>query len=134
LLFESVRRMLSAQVYDVIAATRSALHAHRPDSADAVRLLPALVGFGTEAREQGVHLKRFLRVNLYRHPQVVDTTERAKTVIRDLFAAYLDRPAEMPSAFAAKEDHVATVTDYIAGMTDRYALKEHQRLTGRTLF
>jgi dGTPase len=134
LLFESVRRMLSAQVYDVIDATRSALHEYRPDSADTVRRLPALVGFGPRTREQGVRLKRFLRANLYRHPKVVDTTERGKTVIRDLFAAYLDRPAEMPAAFAGKENRVATVTDYIAGMTDRYALKEHQRLTGRTLF
>jgi len=134
LLFESVRRMLSAQVYDVIEATRDGVRAHHPQSADDVRRLPALVGFTQATRDRGLKLKRFLRENLYRHPQVVDTTERAKVVIRELFAAYLDRPAEMPAAFAARDDRVATVTDYIAGMTDRFALKEHQRLTGRTLF
>src|SRR5947207_1433000 len=83
--------------------------------------MPALVVFGATIGAQGVELKQFLRQNLYRHPQVVDTTERAKTVIRDLFGVYLDRPAEMPAAFANRPDRVASVTDYIAGMTDRFA-------------
>ncbi|HEX6363167.1 MAG TPA: deoxyguanosinetriphosphate triphosphohydrolase, partial [Albitalea sp.] len=134
LLFESVRRMLSAQVYDVIDATAAALRERHPASADDARRLPALVGFSAATRTANGQLKRFLYQNLYRHPQVVDTTERAKVVIRELFAAYLDGPAEMPAAFADKPERVQSVTDYIAGMTDRFALKEHQRLTGRTLF
>jgi dGTPase len=134
LLFESVRRMLSALVYDVIDATGSALRERGPGSADEARGMRPLVAFGPSTGERTVELKRFLRHNLYRHPQVVDTTERAKAVIRELFAAYLDAPGEMPAAFAAKDDRVAAVTDYIAGMTDRFALKEHLRLTGRSLF
>ena len=134
LLFESVRRMLSAQVYDVTDATRAALAEHRPADADEARRMPALVRFADASRQPQRALKRFLQENLYRHPQVVDTTERAKTVVRDLFAAYLDRPGDMPAAFAAKADRVQAVTDYVAGMTDRFALKEHQRLTGRALF
>jgi dGTPase len=134
LLFESVRRMLSAQVYEVIDATAAALAERRPATADEARRMPALVRFADASRQPQRALKRFLHENLYRHPQVLDNTERAKTVIRDLFAAYLDRPQEMPPAFAAQADRVPTVTDYIAGMTDRFALKEHQRLTGRALF
>ena len=55
-------------------------------------------------------------------------------VIRDLFQAYLADPSHMPTAFSTREDRVRAVTDYIAGMTDRFAIKEHQRLTGRSLF
>lgn len=133
-LFEAVRRMLSAQVYDVIDATGSALRTLAPASADAVRRLPPLARFGDAMQAHGTELKRFLRDNLYRHPQVVETTERAKEVIRDLFDAYLARPLEMPAGFSQRGDTVRAVTDYIAGMTDRFALKEHQRLTGRSLF
>ncbi len=133
-LFEIVRRMLSAQVYDVIAATGAALQESHPRSADEVRRMPALVGFSADMREATAQLKSFLRDNLYRHPQVVDTTERAKIVVRELFNAYIERPAEMPRGFAARPDRAAAVTDYIAGMTDRFAVKEHVRLTGRHLF
>lgn len=134
LLFESVRRMLSAQVYDVIDTTALSLAERRPSSADDARRMPPLVSFSESARAEGATLKRFLRENLYRHPQVVDTTERAKVVIRELFDAYLGRPEEMAPGFSGREDRVRAVTDYIAGMTDRFALKEHQRLTGRSLF
>lgn len=79
-------------------------------------------------------LKHFLREQLYRHSQVVDTTERAKKVIRDLFDTYLHDPSQMPAGFARRSDTVRAVTDYIAGMTDRFALKEHHRLTGSELF
>jgi dGTPase len=134
LLFECVRRMLSAQVYDIIEATRAALHDAGIASADDARLAPPLVRYGPQIQEQGSLLKRFLRDKLYRHPQVIDTTERAKTVIRDLFDAYLHDPSQMPAGFARRSDTVRAVTDYIAGMTDRFALKEHHRLTGSELF
>ena len=134
LLFESVRRMLSQQVFDVIAATRSALQRYGPTSETDVRRLPALVRFSDDMRHRSSELKIFLRENLYRHPQVVETTERAKQAIRELFDAYIAQPAQMPAAFASQDDAVRAVADYIAGMTDRFALKEHQRLTGRILF
>jgi dGTPase len=54
--------------------------------------------------------------------------------VRELFAAYLDRPAEMPPEHAGRARRERAVADYIAGMTDRFALREHQRLTGRVLF
>ena len=134
LLYESIRRMLSAQVYDVIAATRAALAAAAPADAEAARRLGPLVCFGDAMRAQSTALKRFLFANLYRHPQVVETTARGQQVVRELFATYLASPAQLPPEFADALDRPRAVADYIAGMTDRFALREHERLTGQRLF
>jgi dGTPase len=133
LLYEAIRRMLSAQVYDVIDATRAALAAATPPDADAARRAGPLVGFGRAMADQSGQLKTFLLRNLYRHPQVMDMTDRARQVVRGLFDAYVARPGEMQSGFAAREDTHRAVADYIAGMTDRFAVREHERLTGRKL-
>ena len=134
LLYESIRRMLSAQVYDVIAATRAAIEAAAPADADAARGQAPLVCFDVAMRAQSTTLKRFLFANLYRHPQVLDTTTRGQQVVRDLFATYLATPGELPPEFADGADRPRAVADYIAGMTDRFALREHERLTGQRLF
>ena len=145
LLFETIRRMLSAQVYDVMAATQQALHNAAPADVQAVRQHSALVCFSPEMALQSAALKRFLLQNLYRHPQVVQTTQAAQQVVRDLFEAYMSDPAQMPQAHIDRFDGIETphaagakpervVADYIAGMTDRFAAKEHERLKGRTVF
>ncbi len=134
LLFDTIRRMLSQQVYDVIDATRALLDQHRPGDANAARLCPPLVRFSQPMREASTELKRFLFRELYRHPQVNDTTARAKQVLSELFAAYVERPQEMQPDFARREDLHRAVADYIAGMTDRFAMREHERLTGRRAF
>ncbi len=134
LLYESIRRMLSAQVYDVIAATQATIDAAAPADADAARRQGPLVCFGPAMRAQSTALKRFLFAQLYRHPQVAETTARGQQVVRDLFARYLDAPAELPPEFAGNTDRPRAVADYIAGMTDRFALREHERLTGKRLF
>jgi dGTPase len=136
LLAESLRRMLSAQVQDTIAATQSKLFEHAPASADAVRRFPPLVCFSPAMREGSANLKRFLFAALYRHPQVTRTTERARELVRTLFAAYIAAPVQMPAeqseAFAQRGHRV--VSDYIAGMTDRFASREYTRLTGQVAF
>ena len=71
--------------------------------------------------------------NLYRHPQVLATTGAAREVVRELFGAYLAQPGQMPPDFGARPDIPRAVADYIAGMTDRFAAREHERLTGRRL-
>jgi dGTPase len=134
LLAETIRRMLSAQVYDVTDTTRAALQGAQPRSADEARQHRGLVGFGDEMRGASAELKRFLFAQLYRHPQVVETTARARRIVAELFAIYMGRPAEMPDKFAQTDDTPRAVADYIAGMTDRYASREHQRLTGERLF
>ena len=134
LLFETIRRMLSAQVYDIIEATGAALAEAAPADADAVRALPALVAFTPAMRAASTELKRFLFAQLYRHAQVQDTRIRAEQVLRDLFAIYLVDPSQLPADHAGAADHPRACADYIAGMTDRFALREHLRLTGRSLF
>ena len=134
LVFETIRRMLSAQVYDIIEATAAALLTAAPASADAVRAMPALVAFSPAMRAASTELKRFLFAQLYRHPQMQDTRMRAEQVLRDLFAIYLADPSQLPADHATAADHPRACTDYIAGMTDRFALREHLRLTGKSLF
>ena len=82
---------------------------------------------------QSAQLKKFLFASLYRHPQVMDRMGQAKQAVRELFAAYLSQAEEMRPEFAAREDRHRAVADYIAGMTDRFALREHERLTGKRL-
>jgi dGTPase len=134
LLFESIRRMLSAQVYDVLAASAELIRAHAPTSVNEVRQLPALICFGGEMVKDSRELKRFLQDNLYRHPQVMDTTARAKQVVRDLFARYVADTDEWARTSSHQPFSFRSVADYIAGMTDRFALREHERLTGQRLF
>ncbi len=136
LLAETLRRLISAQVGDVIAATSAALEAHAPADARAAQRLPQLVQFSPTLREQATALKRFLYAALYRHPQVMRTTDRAREVIGVLFAAYADAPSQLPEEhrLAFEQTGPRAVADYIAGMTDRFAAREHLRLTGRAAF
>lgn len=146
-LYESIRLMLSAQVYDLMNATQAALDAARPMSVATVRQHPeALVCFGADMRAQSRVMKAFLFKHLYRHPQVMQTMTQAKQVIADLFVAYCDAPTQMQNEATVRLGaqaplrrlHDASVqrgvADYIAGMTDRFALREHERLTGQRLF
>ncbi len=144
LLYETIRRMLSAQVYDVIDATAGALRAAAPASVQAVRQLAPLLQFGPDMRVQSQALKTFLLHRLYRHPRVLHTTGQARQVVAELFAAYLARPQEMKPRFLARCEaargapdamsvSARVVADYIAGMTDRFAGREHERLTGMKL-
>ena len=134
LLFETLRRMLSAQIADLVRSTAAVLADAAPPDADAVRALPRLVRFGDALHAQQAELKTFLFRELYRHPQVVQSTAVARTVVGELYAAYTTRPQEMPADYAGAGNLPRAVADYIAGMTDRYALREHHRLTGRRLF
>jgi dGTPase len=131
LLYETIRRMLSDQVYDVLQATQSALEQHAPASVDAVRAAPALVMFSVPMQQRSTQLKTFLLHHLYRHPQVMQTTDWAKQVVAELFAAYLSHPQEMPEGHAKRDNRPRAVADYIAGMTDRFASREHARLVGQ---
>lgn len=133
LLYEAIRRMLSAQVYDVIDATAGAIARVDPDGVEEVRESEPLVRFSDAMRERSSALKSFLMRNLYRHPQVTQTTVQAKRVVRELFAAYCADPMQMQAGFAARTDTPRAVADYIAGMTDRFAGREHERLTGSRL-
>ena len=132
-LYESTRRMLSDQVYDVIDTTRAAIRAAGVQTADEARQAGPLVRFSVDMHTQSAQLKKFLFASLYRHPQVMERMGQAQQVVRELFDAYLAQRAEMRPEFAQRADHHRAVADYIAGMTDRFALREHERLTGKRL-
>lgn len=136
---ELMRRQITAMVEDVIATTQANLARLRPESADDVRQAgETIVEFSDEMRAQEQSLKRFLFANLYRHPQVVHVREGADQIVRDLFDAYFADPSIMTEGWrgilARANDRVKArhVADFLAGMTDTYAIKEHQRLFDHT--
>lgn len=133
-LYETIRRLITAQIDDVVATTAALIAERAPPDADTARRGPALVRFSPPMREAATQLKRTLFRALYRHPQVMHTTARAAAVVHDLFQAYLAHPEEMRPDFADAPNRPRAVADYIAGMTDRFATREHHRLTGRHAF
>ena len=145
LMYESIRLMLSEQVFDVIAATSQAVAHSGAQSLAEVRQCGPLVVFSAEMQQRSAQLKSFLFAHLYRHPQVVQTMAQAKEVVRALFSTYCAAPHEMQAGFALRSQSMQpatwdagpalqrSVADYIAGMTDRFASREHHRLTGERL-
>jgi dGTPase len=136
---ELQRRQITAMVEDVIATSQDNLARIRPQSADDVRRAGSpIVRFSEAMRDRERSLKAFLFANLYRHSEVVRVREGADQIVRDLFDAYFSDPARMPEGWrdilGRAEDRVKArhVADFLAGMTDTYAIKEHRRLFDRT--
>ena len=134
LLAETLRRMLASMVHDLVDATRAALRASGVADAAAVAQAPPLVTFSATMGEQVRVLGQHLLRTLYRHPQVQATTDKARQVVSELFASYSARPSQLPPDYALAEDLPRSVADYIAGMTDRFAQREYQRLFARDPF
>lgn len=128
LIHETVRRMINTLVCDLIETTAANVDRHAPDDLDQLRGCPPLAAFSSRLAEENRELKRFLRTNLYRHYQVLRMTNKARRIIGDLFGAFLSDPRLLPPQYQRKENQPRSVADYIAGMTDRYAMKEHRRL------
>jgi dGTPase len=131
LIHETVRRVIDAQVTDLLTETQQRIAANGIKTLADVEHAPPLVGFSAAMQAENRELKTFLRTELYRHYQVVRMTNKARRVIRDLFAAFLAEPRLLPpqyQASGAQEGMPRVIADYIAGMTDRYAMKEHRRL------
>ena len=138
LVHEVTRRVINAMVVDLIDETRRRIARARPESAADVRALDRpVVAFSEGLAEADRALKRFLFENMYRHKRVNEMTAQARGVVKDLFAHFIvhqaDLPAEWQPRLAAADGaagRARVVADYIAGMTDRYALQEHAKLTG----
>jgi len=139
LIHETVRGMINKIVTDLIEATRERLQEHAPQSVDEVRELPLLVAFSDGVYEQHLALKQFLNESLYRHEKVVAMTEEAHRVVTDLYGIFFAQPELMPPEHHLRaldeqksngvDGKARAVADYVAGMTDRYAFAEHERLT-----
>jgi dGTPase len=139
LVHETIRRMIHRVVTSVIETTRARLLAAAPADIDAVRTHGGpLVALGEEIQGAHLDLKGFLRERVYRHYKVLRSTAKARRVVKALYAAFFEEPDLMPpeyrDAAAAAErargvgGRARTVADYIAGMTDRYAILEHTRI------
>lgn len=136
---ELMRRQITLMVEDVIAAASANLARLQPGSADAVRAAgEAIVTFTSAMTAQEKELKAFLYARLYRHPEVMRVRVDAERIVRDLFDVYFNDPRAMPDGWREgldrAEDRVKArhVADFLAGMTDTYALKEHRRLFDHT--
>ncbi len=137
LIHESVRRLIDAMVRDLIAESRRRLDEARPGSAQEVRELGAPVAaFSEEMMRHHEALKLFLRDHMYRHERVNRMTTEARRIVGALFARFLAQPADLPEEWRRQAEGAETpatarlVADFIAGMTDRYAIVEHERLFG----
>jgi dGTPase len=130
LVHETVRRMIDTLVTDLVRASADNIRRHAPDSIDAVRRAPALISFSPRIQEESLALKQFLRDNLYRHYRVVRMSTKARRVVCELFGALLSDIRLLPPEFQGRAEASAprAIADYIAGMTDRYAILEHRRL------
>jgi dGTPase len=135
LVHETVRRMINALVVDLCQQSSANIAKANPADIDEVRKTPMLISFSAAMREQQTELKRFLRTNLYQHYRVNRMTVKAQRIIRELFTVFLEDIRLMPDEFQVRAlqdvsqmDKARAVADYIAGMTDRYAIKEYQRL------
>ncbi|HTZ36339.1 MAG TPA: deoxyguanosinetriphosphate triphosphohydrolase [Stellaceae bacterium] len=135
LIHEAIRRMIDRMVRDMVAETRARLADAKPESADDIRALGRPVAaFSAAMRENDRALRRFLHERMYRHDRVNRMSHKARRVVRELFRLFLAEPECLPRewrAAAACGDAAAaarTVADYLAGMTDRFALDEHRRL------
>ena len=127
-----IRRLIGLEVTDVIEATNRRLEETGVRSVEEVRALPEnVVGFSEEMAAKNRELKDFLMANLYRHYRVMRMAAKAKRFISQLFQAYVSEPRQLPDHIQRRlrEDNLyRVVCDYIAGMTDRFALEEYKKL------
>jgi dGTPase len=136
---EVVRRVITRFVEDAIRQSERRIATLAPGSAEDVRAAGRpVIAFSIEVAEADRAVKAFLYPGMYRHPRVVRIREQADAILRDLFRRFMANPAAMPEEWRAGLEHAdeprlaRRVADYIAGMTDNYALQEHRRLFART--
>ena len=124
--------MINALVTDLIQTSQSNITQAGIQSMDDVRNAPPLIAFSAAMKLEAQELKRFLRENLYHHYQVNRMTSKARRIVTDLFGIFMDEPRLLPPDYQIsgtdKNAQARQVADYIAGMTDRYAMREYRRL------
>ena len=131
-IYETLRRLITALADDLIATSGALLADAQPRSVDEVRASAPLIRFSDAMRKDATELKRFLRQNLYRHYQVNRMRVKASRIVRELYQAFTAEPVLLPPDYQVQSGdegkQVRMIADYIAGMTDRYAIREHRRI------
>jgi dGTPase len=127
---ETVRRMINTLITDLVAQSSKNITQANPGNIDGVRTAPMLIGFSDSIRAEQRELKQFLRTHMYQHYRVNRMSSKARQIIKALFEAFMEDPKLLPPQYQdkAKQDQARTIADYIAGMTDRYAVKEYRHL------
>ena len=127
---ETVRRIINTLILDLVSTTRANIERSGVQTIDEVRVAPPLAAFSPELLDEHRELKRFLHRHLYRHYKVQRMSAKAGRIISDLYTAFAGDARLLPPEHQARESLEGTraVSDYIAGMTDRYAMREHQRI------
>jgi dGTPase len=131
-IYETLRRLITALADDLIATSSARIAEAAPKHIDEVRAAPPLIRFSEGMRKDATELKRFLHANLYRHYKVNRMRVKASRIVRELFDSFMAEPVLLPPDYQHKSGDVnqqaRKIADYIAGMTDRYAIREHRRL------
>ncbi|WLI89494.1 deoxyguanosinetriphosphate triphosphohydrolase [Massilia sp. R2A-15] len=131
-LYETSRRMITVMTADVVATSAERIADAAPRSIDDVRAGPPLIRFSDQMKADTTALKRFLHANLYRHFQVNRMRVKASRIVTELFDAFMKDPVLLPPDYQDASGEVGRqarkISDYIAGMTDRYAIREHRRI------
>ncbi len=131
-IYETLRRLITALADDLIATSQERIAAHDPHSMEDVRAGPPLIRFSDAMRKDATELKRFLHENLYRHYKVNRMRLKASRMVRELYQAFTADPSLLPPDYRTERGEATAqarrVADYIAGMTDRYAIAEHRRI------
>ncbi len=122
--------MINVLVVDLCDTSAKKIAQLNPKNLQEIRQAPYLIGFSQATKEKNLELKQFLRENLYHHYKVNRMSAKAQRIIRELFQAFMQDITIMPleHQIAAKQEGARAVADYIAGMTDRFAIREHRRL------
>ena len=130
LILETVRRMINELIIDVTETSLANIAIEQPGSIDEVRVRRPLIAFSPGLREEAVALKRFLHKNLYQHYLVQRMTNKARKIVDELFELFLSRPILLPAEHFIRTHELGAraIADYIAGMTDRFAIREYRRL------
>jgi dGTPase len=134
LVHEVLRGMIAERIDDLVACTHERLAAAAPADVDAVRRCAPLVAFSAGLQSRARPLKRLLRERLYRHAQVTVVMDEARRLVAGLFERFLADPGLMPDEHRIRNERIGprAVADYIAGMTDRFAIREFLRIAGDT--
>lgn len=127
---ETIRHMINTLVNDVIVSSENNIRKYQITNLADVRNAPPILAFSEAMFEQQRELKNFLRTHLYRHYKVMRMSCKAQRIISDLFTIFMEDSRLLPPQFQAhaESDRARAVADYIAGMTDRYAIREHRRI------
>ena len=131
-IYETLRRLITVLADDLIVTSGALLAEAAPADVEAVRASAPLIRFSDPMRKDATELKRFLRANLYRHYKVNRMRVKASRIVRELYEAFMAEAALLPPDYQDSSGDVGKqarkIADYIAGMTDRYAIREHRRI------